>query len=506
MNLVAIAIPLLTLALPDGAQAQTLRYAEDRAPAIVNPLFATTMSEARIDELVFDGLFTDGNDLSSTGRLADSFELAPDMMSMQVRLRRDVLWHDGELFDADDVVFSIEAYKNPSTASSEAGRVAWIKSALAMNAHTVFLEFVKPEYAPQDKLHFKILPKHRFQGTAISRTDPFRTQPVGTGPYKLVSFNDDNSVSLARHARHWAEPQLPEVAMREVSDKNYQAKLLTYESLETLISVLPRDLATLQNDRQVELYPYQTNSWWYLGLNQRKAALRDTRVREAIALMVSVPDLLAPIGTGDRVSGPFVPSSPFYNHDVAPLSPNPGRAGQLLTDAGYKLKNDRWVDRKGNPLTIRLVSQANLETAQDVVINVQSQLQSQGLTVEPQFLGIAEYRRRVWRDHDFDIVLSTWSFDRSEDIYEQFHSKGSRNFIGYTNAEVDQLLTDARAAVDPQRKKALLRTVHATIAGDHPMVFLWTLDNYAALSTRVKNVTVHPFYFFTWITDWALAK
>ena len=76
---------------------------------------------------------------------------------------------------------------------------------------------------------------------------------------------------------------------------------------------------------------------------------------------------------------------------------------------------------------------------------------------------------------------------------EQFHSSGSRNFIGYQNANVDGLLEKARLATDPQQKKALFRDVHARIAKDHPMVFLWTLDSYAALSTRVKNVSmVHP--------------
>ncbi len=489
-----------------AAQPQPVRYAEDRAPAIVNPLFATTMSEARIHELMFEGLFADDLELKSAGRLAEGFTLAEDMKSVTLKLRRDVLWHDGEPFDADDVVFTIQAYQNPETASYEAGRVAWISRAVALDPHTVLLEFHKPEFAPQDKLHFKILPQHRFSGTAIRRTDPFRTQPVGTGPFKLVSFNDDNSISLARHQRHWTPAGVASFAMREVSDKNYQAKLLTYESLEALIRVLPRDLATLQNDRNVEMYPYQTNSWWYLGINQRRPTLRQVDVRHALSLLVDVPDLLAPIGTGDRVSGPFVPSSPFYNHGVGLVDKDPARAAELLTKAGFKRKNDQWVDRKGKPLTVRLVTQANLETAQDVVINVQSQLQSQGVQVEPQFLGIADYRKKVWSDHDFDLVLSQWSFDRSEDIREQFHSTGSLNFLGYANPQVDRLLDEARDATDPQRKKATLREVHAKVSADRPMIFLWTLDSYAAVSTKVRNVTVHPFYFFTWVTDWTLGK
>jgi len=102
------------------------------------------------------------------------------------------------------------------------------------------------------------------------------------------------------------------------------------------------------------------------------------------------------------------------------------------------------------------------------------------------------------------LVLSQWSFDRNEDIYEQFHSKGARNFGSYANPEVDRLLDQARASADPQKKKALLRQVHSLVSADRPMVFLWTLDSYSALSTRMKNVVVHPFYFFTWASEWSL--
>lgn len=480
----------------------TLRYAEDRAPGIVNPLFATTMSEARINELLFDGLFTDDPELRSTPRLATGMVLADDKRSMVVELRSDVRWHDGEAFDADDVVFTIRAMKDRGTASSESGRVAWIRDVKKLDTHRVRIDFEAVEYAPQDKLHFKILPSHLFKSPTVKRTDAFRNRPVGTGPFALVSFNDDNSVSLQRNEASPLKPRLDAVTVREVSDKNYQAKLLMYESLEALVRVLPRDLATLQNDRNIELYPYQTNSWWYVGFNLGHDQLGDARVREALSLMVDVPALLAPIGTGDVLSGPFVSSSPFYNHDVKPRKHDPDRAAELLSEAGYTFNGKQWLGPDGKALKLRLATMQHVETAQDVVINLQSQLQSRGVGVDPEFLPLAEWKQRIWRDRSYDLVLSLWSFDRNEDVYEQFHSRGTRNFVGYSKPEVDALLDEARDAADPQQKKQLLRQVHATVAEDAPMIFLWTLDSYSALSVKVKNVVVHPFYFFTWARDW----
>ena len=178
------------------ANASALRYAEDQAPGIVNPLFSTTMSEARVNELLFDSLYTDDPDLAAKANLVSMSELSDDMFSLTLRLRDDIIWHDGEPLIADDVVFTIEAMKNGETMSTEAGRVEWIEHAEATSAQTVVLYFVDPEPRPEEKLFFKILPKHHFEGSAIHRTHSFRTRPVGTGPYALTRYNDDNSITF----------------------------------------------------------------------------------------------------------------------------------------------------------------------------------------------------------------------------------------------------------------------------------------------------------------------
>ncbi|NOY26154.1 MAG: hypothetical protein GXP62_09810 [Oligoflexia bacterium] len=498
------ALPLcLCWALSAPAQASELRYAEDQAPAIVNPLFATTMSEARLDELLFEGLYNDNKDLATSPDLAASAQMSSDRMEMTITMRQGVTWQDGTPVTANDVAFTIAAMKDKGTLSTEQGRVDWIDEATAIDDRTVRLRFVRPEARPEDKLFFKILPAHRFDGTAIKRTDPFRTNPIGSGPFKLDSYNDDGSISMSRYEGHRDRAGLDQITMREVSDKNYQAKLLMYESLEALVRVLPRDLAVLQSNRKVELYPYQTNSWWYLGFNLHRDPFKDPRVRTALAEMIDVDALLAPIGTGDSLTGPFVKSSPFYNHQVPAFVNDPIQVADLLEQAGYVNNGDGWK-KDGKPLTLTVSAHKNLESAQEVVINLQSQLQSQGVTVQVDFLDEAAWRASVWRDRDYDLILSQWSFDRNEDIREQFHSKGSRNFTGYANKEVDRLLDLARDTMDPQEKKQALRDVHKLVHDDVPMVFLWTLDSYSAMSTDIRNVVIHPFYFFTWATDWAM--
>jgi len=495
-----VPVPLLTSLSASGAP---FRYAEDQAPAIANPVFATTMSEARINELLFSGLYTDNKDLATSPLLAEGAELSEDFTELTVSVRQDVRWHDGSPFTAEDVVFTIEAMKDRGTLSTEAGRVAWIDKAEVIDAYTLKLTFAHPEARPEDKLFFKILPKHGFDSTTLKRSDPFRANPIGTGAYTLANFNDDNSISLMANDNYNGTVRLDEIVMREVSDKNYQAKLLLYESLEALVRVLPRDLAVLQNDRKVELYPYQTNSWWYLGFNMDRSTYQDPKVRQALAQLVDVEALLAPVGTGDILSGPFVKSSPFYNHDVRSWTHAPMDASALLEEAGYIQESGNW-SKDGTPLEIKIYAHKSLESSQEVVINLQSQWQAAGIGVDVDFLDEARWKAMVWKDREFDVILSQWSFDRNEDVREQFHSNGSRNFTGYVNHEVDELLDMARTTTDPQEKKAAMRKIHSIVRDDSPMIFLWTLDSYSAMSTSVRNVVIHPFYFFTWATDWQM--
>lgn len=485
------------------ALAGNLRYAEDQAPAIVNPLFGSTMSEARINELIFQSLYGDDAELATVPVLASAGELSTDRTEMTLTLRDDARWQDGQPVTPADVVFTIKAMRDSGTASTEAGRVGFIKDAVEVGPRSVKLVFVRAEARPEDKLLFKILPAHRFKSPTVKRSDPFRSAPLGSGPYQLLKYNEDNSVSLGL-SPHWpGKVGVSQLTMREVSDKNYQAKLLLYESLEALVRVLPRDLPLLQNNRKVELYPYQTNSWWYLGYNLKREPFSDPNVRRAIASLIDVDGLLAPIGTGDRLSGPFVPSSPYYNHDVPLDERDPTRGAELLVAAGFTKEGGAWT-RGGKPLTLKVTAHQALESAQDVAINLQSQLLAAGIKIQVEFLEDAAWKSRVWSNRDFDLLLSQWSFDRNEDVREQFYSQGTRNFGSYQNPDVDLLLDQARDAIDPQVRKSALRSAHLKIHDDMPMLFLWTLDSYAALSTKVKNVVVHPFYFFTFVTSWEM--
>jgi peptide/nickel transport system substrate-binding protein len=112
----------------------------------------------------------------------------------------------------------------------------------------------------------------------------------------------------------------------------------------------------------------------------------------------------------------------------------------------------------------------------------------------------------VFEDHDFDLVLAEWTFDHSVNIYSLFHSTeagaGQNNLGGYANPEVDRLLEESRAAPNSEALRAVYGELHRILHRDIPYVFLWSLHRYAAVSSRIENVRLHPFYFFTHVGAW----
>ncbi len=490
-----------------GAAEDPFEYAEDELAFTLNPLHESSMAETRLNELLFESLWGPGYDGAPEPRLADAYEVSEDKKSITIFLRESIRWSDSTPFTAKDVVFTIRAYQHPKTASPDRSRLAFVKKAEDKGEFTVKVTFVDPEPNPLEKFYFKILPAHRFDGPAVERSNPFWYKPIGTGPYKLAT-QDIGTWSLLPNKQALREPKIRTVKVREMPDKNQQVSSLGYGYIQAMVNVPAQYLAEVERSRNADLIPYQGKSWWYLGLNTKHPVLQNVAVRSALARAVNVDEALGLIGEGYRISGPFVPSSKFYNHaETVPLVGNDTlEAAELMKGAGFTDESGSWTNKKGEPLTLRLFYRSGMgESGQTVALNVQAQLRRFGVKAsDPVAMDKSVWNEKVFGAKEFDIVLDSWSFDENENIYDLFHSGGTQNFITYKSKDVDDLLAKAMAETDPTAKVAYMKEVHRLLAQDQPYVFLWTLRNYTALRREVESVFVQPFYYFTQFPDWRM--
>lgn len=500
-------LSLLLAAVPGFVVAASFEYAEDELPFTLNPIHESTMAETRLNELLYEGLWGPGYDGTPQPRLAEAYELSGDRKVMIVHLREDRTWSDGQPVVADDVVFTIQAYQNPKTASPDRTRVAFIKKAEAEGKSKIRLTFAQPEPEPLEKLYFKIVPKHRFETAHVERGHAFWFNPTTTGAMKLRS-QDLGTWSLDAHPQPGRRANIGAVKVREMPDKNQQVSSLGYGYIQAMIQVPSQYVAEVERSRTSDLIPYQSKSWWYVGVNGKNAEFKKVPVRNAIARAIAVDESLALIGEGYRISGPFVPSSKYYNHSdtVRLIEHDATEAARLLEGAGWKQGEGGW-GKGGKPQKLRIFYRAGMgEAGQTVALNLQAQLRRFGFdATDPIAMDKAVWTEKVMTERDYDLVLDSWSFDKNENVYDLFHTAGAQNFVGYSNKTVDDLLTRALAEADPVAKVGYMRELHRVLASETPYVFLWSLRNYTALRREVESSFIQPFYYFSQFPDWKIS-
>ncbi len=502
-------LSILAVGLATTASAG-LRYAEATAPSSLNPMLVSDMPSLRATELLYEGLVTPPVAGEVAPALAESWKVAPDEGSITFKLRPNLKWHDGKPLTSKDVAFTIEAGKNPRTATALAAQFESFDMVRTPDPSTVEIKFKRKVLNPLLYFDFKILPAHLFPEGFIS-ADSAVQNPIGSGPFVFKEWSHSGEIRFERNAdyKRGNTGNVKEVEVSPVPDDNIRKELLSYGAVDLLPQVRPKDIPVLEELSSIRLYPYSTLSYSYIGLNFRNPLLRIKGVRQALMAGIDREEMLkAHYGNrGTIISGPFPPASWAYNFDVKPTPNDRRRAAQLLDDAGIKDSegvNVRNYD--GKPVVLKIVSLAQSEVQKAVVLDLQQQLKNLGIKADVRFMEPMAWKKAIFEDHDFDLVLAEWTFDNSVNIYTLFHSTqtgpNQNNFGGYSNPEVDKLLEDSRDAANSEALRSIYGQIHRKLNEDLPYLFLWSLNRYAAISSRIENVRLHPFYFYSYVADW----
>ncbi len=495
-----ITLFLLMFFVSEVVASPPLKYTENRTPPTLNPIFADDMYSVRITELIFERLIGWDKDLKPAPMLATSWQIAPDKRSIDLELRHGVLWHDGKPFTADDVIFTIKAMTSRRSQITDRYLAQIIKKVLKLNSHKIRIIFRKRLNRPLKWLQFKIIPKHRFKHGLPRRSDYFNQKPYGTGPFKFRYWKA-RKIVMKKFQKHWRKDKihLSGVMLQALADKNIQVAVLRYGGLDAIVRARPKDIPLFEKDQNIRLYPYSTNDWWYIGLNHKRGSiLRDRRVRQALMWALDRESLRAAhLGDGQIISGPFSPNDPQYNFEVEARQEDLEKANQLLDQAGWKKRAGKPYRYKGSRmLRFRFLVPRSRSSYKELCLAFQGAWRRVGVKIDLVWLEDAAWTRKVFKQKDFDMVLHIWNFDELASIFPLFYSRGTRNYISYKNKEVDRLLMQATKTTDPVIYKAIYAKLHKLLHRELPYLFLWSLTNYSAITSRVKHVTIHPFNYF----------
>ena len=478
----ALALPATTRAATPGV----LRIGIGSSLNRLDPLLTTIGDEYVYDNLVFNGLTRMNESLKTEPDLAERWDYSADLKSWTFHLRQGVKFHDGTILVAADVVAMFGRMLDPATAAPARSNYDMITAVDAPDDHTVVFTLGSPYGGFADIMtdrQVKIVPR--------GKVTQLPTQPVGTGPFKFVSYTPGDRMVLTRNPDYF-EPGLPKLAgveLRIIPEMSAKIAALQAGDLDVVWD-LPLDQVKTLNGRgglRVESVP--TSSWDAAVMNNLIPPFNDKRVRMAFQLAISKPDVveLALFGQGEPTISPIPPSHPFYAHDIKIPEPNPAAARKLLADAGFP-----------NGVTVPIIVPVGRPVRERLGVTLQQLAKPAGFDLQVQRVPFSSFDAEVSGKAPLyiDGFFGRPTVDTS--TYPFYESKGSWNnkLWHYSNPLIDAALTAARLSGDPAvQKMHYIAFQHAL--NDDPAGFMAYSVNFAcAYGKGVSALKTHPMRWF----------
>jgi peptide/nickel transport system substrate-binding protein len=478
-----------------------------------------------VGDLIYNGLVTYDRDLNPVGDLAESWAFSPDCLDLTFKLRKNVRWHDGAAFTAEDVVFTYEAVVNPKTPSPYKSDFNAVESVQALDPYTVRVRYKQPYAKALVSWGTSMLPRHlleRYVSQGKIREAPQNwTAPVGTGPYRFKQLKAGDKIVLVANPDYYkGRPSISRVVYRIIPSQatiflELKAKAIDAAALTALQYKRQTDYPAFK--RAYHKYRYAGNGYTYFGFNLKDPRFSDKRVRQAFAYAIDRRELIDGVilGLGREATGPYKPGSWVYDDQVRRYPHDIAKARALLAEAGWKDKNAEGLLVKGGvPFTFQLLTNQGNDERKKVAEIVQATLRELGVGVEIRVLEWAALLKEHIKKRNFEAIVLGWGIGIDPDQYVVWHSSqqgpDELNHIGYANPEVDALLEKGRSSCVQQERVQYYHRLQEIFAEEQPVVFLYFRDSLPAVSARVYGIEPGPngirYNFNEWFVPKALHR
>ena len=427
--------------------------------------------------------------------LAKNWRYDPESLSFIFQLQEGVLWHDGNPFTADDVVFTIDYFKKHPYQWVPLDKVAGAK---ALGPHTVSIKLKEP-YAPLLAYvggTMPILPRHIWEKV----DDPKKYQApeafIGSGPFKFMDFDKAKGTYLfeANTDYYLGKPTVDRVIY--IKAGNPLMTLLSGKA--DLVNIKPDMADHLKKKGMVIL---NSPRGWNkkVMINHKKPPLNDKRFRKALAYAIDQREIIdkAHRGFGSPASfGLVSPDHPFYNPETPRYAHDPEKARKILTSLGYVKNKEGLMGKDGTPLRLEVLV-SNITVAGESMADrdgevLKKQLEDVGISVDLVNLEQATADARV-RNWDFDLAISGHGGLLGDamilDRMINPRMAGAVNSARYgANQELLDLLDAQMTEMDEEKRKAIVYKIQTLYADELPAISLYYPDSMTAYNPE-KGIT-----------------
>jgi peptide/nickel transport system substrate-binding protein len=425
--------------------------------------------------------------------LAEDYEITEDGMQYTFYLREGVLFHDGEPFTADDVVYTYEFHMDPENATISSPNYAEIESVEAPDDYTFVVNMRDPDAS---FLRFgatgMIVPEHHH--SAIGE-DAYKSDPIGTGPFYVDEYRPAEFCRLAAFEDHWrgrpyadffTERIIPEGSVRTLELQTGEADVIVWPPVID-------DVLELVEDPEVQSFWSLTPSINHFSFNNQHEVLSDRAVRRAVMYAVDRQQIIDDVflGAATVATANLVPTlDPYYNPDVTIYEYDPAMAEEVLEEAGWVMGDNGVREKDGVACEwvcqVITGDQARLPQAE----TVQAYLADVGINMiieEAPFATIQENQR----EGRIGSGLYNWTYggwNGEPDGVATLHSEARNNFNLWRNERVDELLAEGLRLVDPEDRKGPYHEIQEIVAEEVPMLYFSFWDWYGLWHQRIRGL------------------
>lgn len=487
----------------------------------INPI---TAGDQYTIELINYGLFTPlvqyDENLKVTPYLAESWDMTDTAVTFH--LRHDVKWHDGQPVTAEDVKFTFDMAKDPSSASLlGSAYIANVKSAAVVDSYTVHFTYTQPHAQALEDFWWAPAPRHLLQGSTAQemRNAAFNRNPVGSGPFKFSQWQANQRLVVERNPDFpqtlGGPPKLDRIVFRIIPEPSTMQTELVTGGLQVDVPVAPDQTRALKQNDAITVIGFPGKSLYYIGWNNKRPPFTSVKVRRALAMSINRQEIIDALlfGQGTPAISTVPPWHPLYPKDARALPYDVAAAGKLFDEEGWRDSNGDGIrDKNGKPLRFTLMTSEN-PLNRSVVEVIQSQLRKAGVDAQVRTLEFQTLLTQH-KGRDFDAVFTSWVLDNFQMAgapASLFHSRlasvpNSTNRSSVNIPALDKLIDQASAATDDNQAIGVWKQMSDLLQSEQPVTFVYWLNELAAHRKEVGGVKMDPRGELLTMQQWTLGK
>lgn len=483
----------------------TLQMALTSEPNTLNPITASDAYARRINNYLYDSLIErDPDTLEFKPELAYKWEISKNHLEYTFYLRKDVTWHDGKPFTADDVIYSYEKIMDPKV-DAPFIRVYYadVEKVEKIDDYTVRFKYKKPYFMA---LSFcggiSIIPKHIYDNGEDFNQHSANRKPMGMGPYKFIEWKTNKRIVLERNENYWkVKPEIKKIVYKIISDPSVSLQVLKkgeldYMGLREIQWV--KQTNSEKFNKKFSKHKYLVPGYNYIGWNNNHHFFKNPQVRKAMTMLIDRQKLLEKLkfSLGKITTGPFFIEGNQYNKNIKPITYNPKLAYQILKDEGFHDQNqDGILEKDGKDFEFTFLYPSGSKFSERVSTILKEDLKKIGIKMNIEKMEWAAFVAKIEKK-DFEATSLGWSASFESDPYQVWHSSQGKidrgsNFISYDNPKVDQLIEKARIEFNEKKRNQYYQEIHQILHQDQPYTFLYSSYSLAVVSNRFNNIIVH---------------